>query len=62
MAVRVGVIGTGLMGGIHARAAQDAPGATLVAVGGGTRAPALGRRLGVAVEPDRGRGPRARGP
>ena len=26
MTVRIGVIGTGLMGGIHARAAQDAPG------------------------------------
>jgi predicted dehydrogenase len=49
--VRVGVIGTGLMGGIHARAAQDAAGSTLVAVGGGTRAPALGARLGVPVEP-----------
>ena len=51
MTVRVGVIGTGLMGGIHARATQDAEGATLVAVGGGTRAGALGARLGVAVEP-----------
>jgi predicted dehydrogenase len=40
------------MGGIHARAAQDAAGAQLVAVGGGTRAVALGADLGVAVEPD----------
>jgi len=52
MAVRFGVIGTGLMGGIHARATQDAPGAELVAVGGGSRASALGTTLGVAVEPD----------
>jgi len=52
MTVRVGVIGTGLMGAIHARAAQDAEGAELVAVGGGSRAEALGARLGVAVEPD----------
>src|SRR4051812_838172 len=42
MAVRVGVIGTGLMGGIHARAAQDADGAELAAVGGGRRAAELG--------------------
>jgi len=52
MTVRIGVIGTGLMGAIHARAAQDADGAELVAVGGGSRAEALGVRLGVAVEPD----------
>ena len=50
MAVRIGVIGTGLMGGIHARAAQDAPGAELVAVAGGGRAAGLGSRLGVPAE------------
>lgn len=51
MTVRVGVIGTGQMGGIHARAAQDADGAALVAVGGGSRAAGLGERLGVPAEP-----------
>jgi predicted dehydrogenase len=51
MVVRIGVVGTGLMGGIHARAAQDAPGAALVAVAGGSRASALGARLSVPVEP-----------
>lgn len=50
MTVRIGVIGTGLMGGIHARAAQDASGAELVAVAGGSRAPGLGGRLGVPAE------------
>jgi predicted dehydrogenase len=50
MAVRIGVIGTGLMGGIHARAAQDAPAAELVAVAGGSRAAGLGARLGVPAE------------
>lgn len=52
MVVRVGIIGAGLMGAIHARAAQDAPGAHLVVVGGGSRAGALGARLGVPVAPD----------
>jgi predicted dehydrogenase len=52
MSVRIGVIGTGQMGAIHALAAQDSAGATLVAVAGGSRAPGLAQRLGVELEDD----------
>jgi predicted dehydrogenase len=47
--VRFGLIGAGAMGGIHVRAVLDAR-AELVAIAGGTRAPALASEHGVAAE------------
>lgn len=50
MTVRIGIIGTGQMGAVHAAAAQRVEGAELVAVAGGTRATELAARSGVAAE------------
>lgn len=47
MTVGIGLIGAGFMSGIHARAIEDATGARLVAVAGGSRAPALAAEHGV---------------
>lgn len=49
--VRIGVIGSGFMGRTHAEAARRLPQARLVAVAGGTRAPALAARYGVECAP-----------
>ena len=52
MTVRFGMIGSGGMARVHAEAiARGAQGTSLVAVAGGTRAPALGAEYGVPVEP-----------
>jgi UDP-N-acetyl-2-amino-2-deoxyglucuronate dehydrogenase len=51
--IRFGILGSGFMGRTHAEAIRRLPGAELVAVHGGTRAPALAERYGVVFEPDR---------
>lgn len=50
--VRFGIIGSGFMGRTHAEAVRRLPGAELVAVAGGSRAPALAQRYGVPCESD----------
>lgn len=49
--IRFGVIGSGFMGRTHAEAVRRLPGAALVAVAGGRRAPALAADYGVVCEP-----------
>ena len=52
MTIRFGMIGAGQMAHIHAVAIAEQPGlATLVAVAGGTRAPALAAEFGAVAEP-----------
>jgi predicted dehydrogenase len=49
--IRFGLSGAGYMGRTHAEAVQHlAPAAAMVAVWGGTRAPALAKRLGIELE------------
>ena len=50
--MRFGIIGSGFMGRTHAEAVRRLPNAELVAVSGGSRAPALAERYGMAFEPD----------
>lgn len=50
--IRFGITGSGYMGRTHAEAIKQLPdSAELVAIWGGTRAPALAQRLGAAYEP-----------
>jgi predicted dehydrogenase len=51
--IRFGILGSGFMGRTHAEAVKRLPGAELVAVHGGTRAPALAERYGMAYEADK---------
>jgi len=51
--IRFGILGSGFMGRTHAEAIRRLPDATLVAVHGGTRAPALAERYGMAYEADK---------
>lgn len=51
--IRFGILGSGFMGRTHAEAVRRLPNAELVAVHGGTRAPALAERYGMAFEPDK---------
>ena len=48
--IRFGILGSGFMGRTHAEAIKRLPNATLIAVSGGSRAPALAERYGVACE------------
>jgi predicted dehydrogenase len=48
--IRFGILGSGFMGRTHADAIKRLPNATLIAVSGGSRAPALAERYGVACE------------
>jgi len=50
MSVRIGVIGTGQMGQVHAAAAQRVDGATLVSVAGGSLAAGFAARFGVTAD------------
>ena len=50
--LRFGILGSGFMGRTHAEAVRRLPGAELVAVSGGSRAPGLAERYGMACEPD----------
>lgn len=50
--LRFGIIGSGFMGRTHAEAVRRLPGSELVAIAGGSRAPALAARYGVPCEPD----------
>ena len=50
--IRFGILGSGFMGRTHAEAIKRLPNATLIAVAGGSRAPGLAERYGVACEPD----------
>lgn len=50
--LRFGIFGSGFMGRTHAEAVRRLPNAELVAVAGGSRAPGLAERYGVACEPD----------
>lgn len=50
--IRLGILGSGYMGRTHAEAARRLPNAEPVAVAGGTRAPALAEKYGLALEPD----------
>jgi len=51
--IRFGILGSGFMGRTHAEAVRRLPDAVLVAVHGGTRAPALAERYGMAYETDK---------
>ena len=51
--IRFGILGSGFMGRTHAEATRRLPGAALVAIHGGTRAPALAERYGVTHEADK---------
>jgi predicted dehydrogenase len=50
--IRFGIFGSGYMGQTHAEAILKTSNAALVAVAGGTRAPGLAARYGIACEPD----------
>jgi len=50
--LRFGILGSGFMGRTHAEAVRRLPNAELVAVAGGSRAPGLAERYGMALEPD----------
>ena len=50
--LRFGIIGSGFMGRTHSEAVRRLPNAELVAVAGGSRAPGLAERYGMACEPD----------
>ena len=50
--LRFGIFGSGFMGRTHAEAVRRLPNAELIAVAGGSRAPGLAERYGVACEPD----------
>ncbi len=50
--LRFGILGSGFMGRTHAEAVRRLPNAELVAVAGGSRAPALAERYGMACERD----------
>lgn len=50
---RFGILGSGFMGRTHAEAIHRLPNARLVAVHGGSRAPGLAERYGMAFEPDK---------
>ena len=50
--MRFGIIGSGFMGMTHAAAIAQSPGAQLVAIAGGQRAPGLAEQHGVALEAD----------
>jgi len=50
--IRFGILGSGFMGRTHAEAVRRLPNAELVAVSGGSRAPALAERYGIAFEAD----------
>lgn len=49
--IRFGITGSGYMGSTHAEAIKRLPNATLIAVTGGSRAPGLAERHGIACEP-----------
>jgi len=51
--IRFGILGSGYMGRTHAEAVRRLPNAELVAVSGGSRAPGLAERYGVALETDK---------
>ena len=51
--IRFGILGSGYMGRTHAEAVRRLPNAELVAVHGGTRAPGLAERYGIAFEADK---------
>ena len=51
--IRFGILGSGYMGRTHAEAVRRLPHAELVAVHGGTRAPALAERYGMTFEADK---------
>ena len=51
--IRFGIIGSGYMGSTHAEAVRRLPNAELVAVAGGSRAPALAERYKMAFEADK---------
>lgn len=51
--IRFGILGSGFMGRTHAEAVRRLPNAELVAVSGGSRAPALAERYGMAFESDK---------
>ncbi|HEY0865236.1 MAG TPA: Gfo/Idh/MocA family oxidoreductase [Lacunisphaera sp.] len=51
--IRFGILGSGYMGRTHAEAVRRLPNAELVAVHGGTRAPALAERYGMTFEADK---------
>lgn len=51
--IRFGILGSGFMGRTHAEAVRRLPNAELVAIHGGTRAPALAERYGAAFEADK---------
>lgn len=50
--IRFGILGSGFMGRTHAEAVRRLPNAELVAVTGGSRAPALAADYGAACDPD----------
>ena len=50
--IRFGILGSGYMGRTHAEAVRRLPNAELIAVAGGSRAPGLAERCGVALERD----------
>ncbi|MBL9214521.1 MAG: Gfo/Idh/MocA family oxidoreductase [Opitutaceae bacterium] len=49
--IRFGILGSGFMGSTHAEAIRRLPNATLVALTGGSRAPALAEKHGVPCDP-----------
>jgi UDP-N-acetyl-2-amino-2-deoxyglucuronate dehydrogenase len=51
--ISFGILGSGFMGRTHAEAVRRQPNAELVAIHGGTRAPALAERYGIAFEADK---------